>query len=203
MFSAVPNFPAHPVFEYTGELGAGESGAATVVASAAEPAGGAETSAPEAVRGAHQAVEIVLRRVDEIAARERSEVRLEFTVGDEALQVQVRLRDGEVQTTFRTDSPELRQALAQEWQNLTAGSDRPARLAAPVFAGSTADGAGTSAGEGGGYRQSRSDDRTGESVFLPAGAGMAPPAARSGRAPDRGAAAELPAGTAHRLNRFA
>jgi hypothetical protein len=49
----------------------------------------------------------------------------------------VELREGAVHTTFRTDSTELRSALAHEWQSVSGqASDRPVKMADPVFAGS-------------------------------------------------------------------
>jgi hypothetical protein len=68
-----------------------------------------------------------------------SSVELKLSFDDARLTVRVQLRDGEVQTTFRTDSAELRQALSNQWQQqapaLTANaSDRPLRIADPLFA---------------------------------------------------------------------
>lgn len=86
---------------------------------------------------AHRAVEAVLSVTDRFAAREQHSVNLQFSVGGTDLNVRVELRAGEVHTTFRTDSPELRSALASEWQAVTGQNreDRSARLAPPVFAG--------------------------------------------------------------------
>jgi hypothetical protein len=54
----------------------------------------------------------------------------------------VELKEGTVHTTFRTESTELRTALAQEWQSVVqpAGA-REIRLAEPVFSSSPAGGA--------------------------------------------------------------
>ncbi|HEY1110330.1 MAG TPA: hypothetical protein VGE76_16890 [Opitutaceae bacterium] len=94
-----------------------------------------ETSAPEAVSTAEQAVEVVLRAVDTAADREQKVVKLEFSVGDADLSVRVELAHDEVRTVFRTESPELRAALAQEWQAVSAdsGEQGGVRLAPAVI----------------------------------------------------------------------
>ncbi len=165
-----------------------------------------ETAAIEASQ-AHRAVEVVLRAVDEVAARERSAVKLEFTIGDTELSVRVELRDDEVRTTFRTESPELRQALAHEWQAANAqGGDRNVRLADPVFADRDARSGFSSAGDQSGRQQERSGARGDEFAGATTdrrsfGNGTAAPADRTTpMSPSLGAA---PVGTARRLNHFA
>lgn len=94
---------------------------------------------------AHRAVEAVMNATERFAARDQHSVNLQFTVGGSDLNVRVEMRNGEVHTTFRTDSSDLRAALATEWQSVTTQNqgDRSARLAPPVFTagngGSTAD----------------------------------------------------------------
>ncbi len=63
-------------------------------------------------------------------------VSLNFKFGAEDLAVRVQLRDGEVHTQFRTDSPELRAALSDEWHALATGQsgESGSRLIEPVFA---------------------------------------------------------------------
>jgi hypothetical protein len=93
------------------------------------------------VVAAQRAVEAVLTAVERFSAGERHSVNLSFAMGDTALEVRVELRDAAVHATFRTDSPELRQALAQQWQAATGAGDsgeRSLRLAAPVFTGPSA-----------------------------------------------------------------
>lgn len=95
----------------------------------------------EPVVAAQRAVEAVLTAVERFSAGERHSVNLSFAMGDTALDVRVELRDDAVHATFRTDSPELRQALAQQWQAATGAGEsgeRSLRLAAPVFTGPTA-----------------------------------------------------------------
>jgi hypothetical protein len=61
-------------------------------------------------------------------------VNLQFSVSGEDLSVRVEMHQGQVRTTFRTDSAELRNALAHEWQALAANAaDRPHRFVDPVF----------------------------------------------------------------------
>jgi hypothetical protein len=72
---------------------------------------------------------------DGLWALERDSVEVRFHFGDSGeLAVRVEYRDGEVRTTFRTASPELRDTLATEWQHQAAASEqRPYRVADPVF----------------------------------------------------------------------
>jgi hypothetical protein len=102
------------------------------VAVAADSPAGLQAAEPATV--AHRAVEAVLTAVERFSAGDRHAVQLQFSVGGTDLAVRVELRGTEVRTTFRTDSPELRSALAHEWQAAGAESpDRPGRLAPPVF----------------------------------------------------------------------
>jgi len=85
---------------------------------------------------AREAVEVVLHAVEHVASQAQRSVQLSFSVAGEELAVRVELRADEVRTTFRTDSAELRAALAQEWQQVSsaAHTDRPVRIAPAVFA---------------------------------------------------------------------
>jgi hypothetical protein len=83
-------------------------------------------------------------------------VQLRLKFGGEDLSVRVELRDGAVHTDFRTDSPELREALAKEWQAVAASA--PGHLQHfldPVFSPASAS-ASTDAGtqQHASYRQS-------------------------------------------------
>jgi hypothetical protein len=60
-------------------------------------------------------------------------VNLDFNFGAERLAVRVEYRDGMVHAHFRTQSFELRSALAQEWSHVAAAPDNVLRLAEPVF----------------------------------------------------------------------
>ncbi len=93
----------------------------------------AETS--DSIRSAHEAVEVVLHAVEHVASQEQTSVNLKFTVGDSELSVRVERHANEVRATFRTESDELRSALAQEWQSAVSGpmsSDRSTRVV-PAF----------------------------------------------------------------------
>lgn len=86
----------------------------------------------------------VVREVAELThdfrMRERSAVEVKFNFKDETeLSVRLAYRDGDVHTTFRTDSAELRAALAREWQGYAANvaqESRSYRIAEPAFTGS-------------------------------------------------------------------
>jgi hypothetical protein len=98
----------------------------------ASPAG-MTAGAPGVV--AQRAVDAVMTAVERFGTGDRHAVQLQFSVGGADLAVRVELRGDEVRTTFRTDSPELRSALAHEWQAATSDTvDRSVRVAAPVFA---------------------------------------------------------------------
>jgi len=91
------------------------------------------------VSHAAAAVEATLDAVEHMRDTTHSSVELQLSFSDDAhLAVRVEMRNGEVQTTFRTDSTELRQALTSEWRQqaptvTTDGADRPVRIADPVF----------------------------------------------------------------------
>jgi len=67
-------------------------------------------------RMAHRAVEAVAATIERGASQPAHSVNLKFSVQGADLMVRVALRSDEVQVTFRTESPELRNALAHEWQ---------------------------------------------------------------------------------------
>jgi hypothetical protein len=100
---------------------------------------------PSAV--AQQTVATVLTLLDAQEARGHSTARsvnLQFRFGQADLTVHVELRAGEVYAQFRTDSAELRTALAQEWQTVVShGTGSAFRLAAPEFLPGTASMSGT------------------------------------------------------------
>jgi hypothetical protein len=122
-------FPAH--------LSLSEVARPTAVA-ALEPNGfqsGHSTPEAEVAVAARRSVESAVEVARHFASGDRRSVTLQFSVSGVDLGVRVELRGDEVHTTFRTDSTELRTALAQQWQSVTAaqGGDRAARLAEPVF----------------------------------------------------------------------
>jgi hypothetical protein len=89
-----------------------------------------------------------------VAAQEASRLRpvpavhLRMEVAGETIGIKVELRDATVQTHFSAVSPELREALAREWQ--AARSEAPAgspRLSDPVFSANTDRGGSGSTGQ--------------------------------------------------------
>jgi hypothetical protein len=88
-------------------------------------------------RLAHRAVEAVTETIERGASQTPQSVNLKFSVQGADLIVRVALRAEEVQVTFRTDSEDLRNALAQEWQ-LVRGRDGDGLLQSvtPVFTAS-------------------------------------------------------------------
>lgn len=103
-------------------------------ASAPAQAPAAQVAAPESV--AHRAVEAVMALVDSQRAQpaQGGLVNLSFKIGHDDLTVRVQLRDGVLQAQFRTDSPELRAALATEWRTADpAAAVGNLRVAEPEF----------------------------------------------------------------------
>ncbi len=89
----------------------------------------------ELAQAARRAVSAAVAVTEQFAVERKPAVTLKFTVSGVDLGVHVELRGENVHTTFRTDSPELRAALAQEWNHVAAAQagDRASRLAEPVF----------------------------------------------------------------------
>lgn len=122
------------------------SGSAAATRVIAEPA-------TATVSHATAAIEATLDAVERARDAAHSSVELKLSFGDDTrLAVRVELRDNAVQTTFRTDSTELRQALATEWRHqapaiMATATDRSVRIADPVFApgSGSPESAGTSA----------------------------------------------------------
>jgi hypothetical protein len=97
--------------------------------------GGRAAAADAPLALAAGAVENALQVTDLQAAASagtQSAVNLRFTVAGESLSVRVALQGGQIHTQFRTDSGELRTALAHEWQTVSAVSGT-SRFADPVF----------------------------------------------------------------------
>lgn len=105
--------------------------------------------------GIHRAINTVVEAGEKLRSIGSRAVDLQFSFGSDDLSVRVELHEGRVRATFRTDSAELRGALAQEWQVLNAaGVDRAKRFADPVFAAnSSASAAGDHQEKQGGRKQ--------------------------------------------------
>lgn len=116
----------------------------------------------EVSHAASRAVDSVMAIADHFGTGGQRAVSLQFTVSGVELAVHVELRGNAVHTTFRTDSPELRAALAAEWQsvNPTASGNRSQWLADPVFS-SSSSGNGMSGNTNSGFQQ-HADARQGQ-----------------------------------------
>jgi hypothetical protein len=165
-----------------------------------------KASEPAAVP-APQAAQIV-REIRDIAdglwAVERNSVEVRFHFNEnENLSVKVEYRDGVVKTTFRTESPELRDTLAREWQAQIASTSeaRPYRVADPVFSTPPVDARGFSLG-GDTSRQQRQPEQP-----APAPAAFATTFGRAASASSAGTAPAAPSmlrpDTALHLHAFA
>ncbi len=134
--------------------------AVTALAPVEAPVVNLPTVPADASSAAHRAVEAVLTAADRFGAGGHHAVSLQFSVGGADLTVRVELHADEVRTQFRTDSPELRTALAHEWQAVNGnGADRPVRLAAPVFASADGSQAAASSGDGAQHQRNRGSHR--------------------------------------------
>jgi hypothetical protein len=123
----------------------------------------AATAAPgDLSRAAHRAVDSALAMAEHFnTTGAQRGVSLQFSVSGVDLAVRVEMRADGVHTFFRTDSPELRTALAQEWQSVVAAqpAESGQRLVDPVFT-STPGGSSTSSGsDTAGHRQSADAQR--------------------------------------------
>jgi len=95
---------------------------------------------------AKRAVETVTSVVDAQAASKLQpvpSVQLKFKFGTEDLAVRVALRNGTVTTEFRTDSPELRAAITNEWKAVAAQPESALRFLEPVVSAATSPQTGT------------------------------------------------------------
>jgi len=148
-------------------------------------------------------VDTVVRLVEAQASRGLqtvSAVNLNFQVGADDLAVRVEWRNGEVHTQFRTDSEDLRSALASQWQSVSPGlADRSVHFAPPVFASSTStsgQGFASAGGESASRQQGQPQQAGQGGAGRLASSGAARPAATS-------TPAAAPAPRAGRLQTFA
>jgi hypothetical protein len=146
------------------------------VAAPAPPPASAPSAAPattaEITAAAHKAVDAVLASTERLTSATQSSVDLKFSIGGADLDVRIEVRAGAVHATFRTDSPELRTALAQEWQTTNSQpADHALRLAPPVFTAGDRSGSDTGAGSFGEQSQHARDQgaRPSAEFVLPGG----------------------------------
>ena len=163
---------------------------------------------PALVQASHAtaAVEATLDAVERVNDTAHSSVELKLSFGDDTrLAVRVELRDGTVHTTFRTDSSELRQALASEWRQqaptaVATSSDQSVKLADPTFTSSSGSPEFTGTSTGGHANSRQPAD--------PVSTESSSSAANARQPPRTSPAASIPSGPRHlptstRLNAFA
>lgn len=110
------------------------------------------STSPATQTHASQLVHEIREIADGLWAVDRNSVEVKFNFGEnDRLSVRVEYRDGAVQATFRTDSPEIRDIIAREWQTQSSSAERPYRVADPLFSSSS----GFSLGGGDTSRQQR------------------------------------------------
>jgi hypothetical protein len=89
---------------------------------------------PEPVPAARQVLSTILKVIDQPERIEQAKVDLQFSFGKDTLEVRVGMQAGQVHTTFQSSSPELRAALASQWQGFTEQvTDATRTLLEPVF----------------------------------------------------------------------
>jgi len=124
---------------------------------------GTQPEASPNVRAA-QAVDAVVALVDAQAGRAQgsaSAVRLNFNFNGDDLAVRVTVSNGVVHTQFRTDSQELRDAIATQWQASPSASGSSLSFLRPSFTGASAAGDSAPGTDGGASRRQESPE-TGE-----------------------------------------
>lgn len=154
---------------------------------------------------ASQAIENALQVTDLQSAKaqgSQSAVALNFNVGGESLSVRVAVQEGQVHTQFKTDSTDLRSAIAHEWQAVGPESASGVRFADPVF--NSASGAEARAGTdlGQGSRQQGQPAYESAEGSLPSPR-AADTADRASVAPSSGESEPVSANLSGRLNSFA
>ena len=161
-------------------LGVDLSGSLQVPVAGGVQVPGATHGQPLAARAA-QAVETVVSLVDAQVSRSQgsaSAVRLNFNFNGNDLAVRIEMTNGVVRTQFRTDSPELRGAIASEWQAASpALQGRDLVFSAPSFSspGGQSDAAFTSDG-GASRRQQTGEPDSQAQTWSPAGFDQSPSA---------------------------
>jgi hypothetical protein len=152
-------------------------------------------------------VDAVVKLVDAQTGRSQapvSAVSLNFKFGSDDLAIRVEWRNGEVHTQFRTDSVDLRSALASQWQAMApSAAGRTTQFADPVFsAGGSSSAATTGTGpDARQYGQPGSSDLPGQSAGARPQRRTTPPRSASPAAVT--AASAPPRPTSLRLHTFA
>jgi len=150
----------------------------------------AQSTAPaDPVSQAQHAVAAVLNAAERTGHGSQSTVHLKFSLGDADLSVRVQLRAGEIHATFRTDSAELRSALAAEWQAVSSDTSRTLRLADAVFTPGSSGNAPGHAGDDAAAQRDPSGRRAQEFNDLPGSRLVPSRASTAPAAPEARAAA--------------
>ncbi|MBP8963601.1 MAG: hypothetical protein KBG39_11725 [Opitutaceae bacterium] len=114
-----------------------EHAVAGAVSAVAQGLQAPDVAATEAMAPVSRAFEAVQDAVENLKASRQNVVEVTLSEGqDSPLHIRIEYRDGVVHTAFRTESPELREHLARDWQSSMSGlttTDSGVRLADPVF----------------------------------------------------------------------
>ena len=114
-----------------------EHAVAGAVSAVAQGLQAPDVAATEAMAPVSRAFEAVQDAVENLKASRQNVVEVTLAEGmDTPLHIRIEYRDGVVHTAFRTESPELREHLARDWQSSMVGlttTDSSVRLADPVF----------------------------------------------------------------------
>jgi hypothetical protein len=131
----------------------------------------AATPGPVSQQGlAQNAVDAAITAAESLSTGNQQAVNMQFSVGNADLSLRVELKNGEIHTTFRTDSADLRLDLQHEWQSANPGSGSGSvKLAEPIFT-SSGNAASSAAGEnaqqrGGQARQDTSSSASASTNF--------------------------------------
>ena len=129
----------------------------------------ADVAATEAMAPVSRAFEAVQDAVENLKASRQNVVEVTLSEGqDSPLHIRIEYRDGVVHTAFRTESPELREHLARDWQSSMSGlttTDSGVRLADPVFSTPTSSSRDTGLDMGGQYaRQQQSQQSSSQTT---------------------------------------
>jgi hypothetical protein len=147
--------PAMPTASQTERQPTAMLAAAPVSGVAATPnRSAADSQAATSQMGvAQRAVEAALSSAEIFNSGGHKAVNLQFSMGNTDLSLTVQLRNGEIHTTFSTDSADLRSDLAHAWQSASPSSGGSLRLAEPVFTSPGATDGGSSFQQRGGQNQ--------------------------------------------------
>jgi hypothetical protein len=107
------------------------------VSSSSSQASGTTQGAVSQQGIAQNAVDAAISAAESLSTGNQQAVNMQFSVGNADLSLRVELKNGEIHTTFRTDSADLRLDLQHEWQSANPGSGTGSvRLAEPIFTSS-------------------------------------------------------------------